>query len=300
MRKVLMFTYPRWCFGAIHNALSKELYKYGIHCDLLDWGQAYSRKEFELLNEIYDVFLTTPEAVEVLHSTYGVPYEKIYSIAHGEQDILLTKRDNGLEIFDKIGRYGVVSEVLKNSSGKFEVKRVPDVVTVGVHFDMFYQEPSKTLCKVGYAGAREVKNFYGIEIKRGHHVKETLQHTPYLNLIEHQFFHYTCMPAYYNSIDALVVSSIEESAGLPFMEASCAGRLPFTTPVGYANEFGKSSGHIELPISNKDFCGVLKNKLTYYHINDDQYVKKCKQVQEFARENYDWSKHIELWVEFLS
>ena len=299
MIRVLFYTLPFWIFGSIHNSLAKQLYQHGIFCELLDWTKPYTKEEFKLINETYDIFVTTPESIDILHKDFDIPYSKIYSIAHGQHDILLTKKKSGLEVFDKIGKYGVVSEILKTKSKEFGLARVPEVLTVGTHFDLFYQKPARRLDKIGYAGAREVINHNGVEIKRGNIVKEVAADMPYIKFIEHKFYHYTAMPSYYKNIDALVVSSIEESVGYPFMESSCGGRLPFTTSVGYANEHGKDSGHITLPISNKDYPRELKKQLTYFHINNEEYAKKCKDVQEFARENYDWSKHIEKWIKFF-
>ena len=112
-----------------------------------------------------------------------------------------------------------------------------------------------------------------------------------------------CMPAYYNSVDAVVVSSIEESAGLPSMEAAAAGRLVLSTPVGYFTDYGPAGGGIILPLGHpneSEFCSALTESLIFYQQNSDAYVQKCLEIQEFARETYDWKKHIESWVNFLS
>lgn len=300
MKKVLFYTQNRWAFGSLHHALSKELYKYGVLSNLLDWTQPYTQEEFKLLDKTYDIFLTTPEAVMVLHNHANIPLDKIYAVAHGQQDLLLAQKDFGVDFFDKIGKYGVVSEILKKKSHEFKISRVPEVLTMGTQFDLFHQEPAKKLEKLGYAGARTTQNFFGTEIKRGHLVNETVQHLPYIRLIEHQFYHWMCMPAYYGQLDSLVISSTEESASLPFLEASCAGRLVFSTPVGYMREFGKESGYIELPLMEDDFRRELKNELIYHHINEDQFAVRCKRVQEYAREFFDWSFHIQKWVEFLT
>jgi glycosyltransferase involved in cell wall biosynthesis len=111
------------------------------------------------------------------------------------------------------------------------------------------------------------------------------------------------MPGYYNSIDALAVSSIEESAGLPSMEAAAAGRLVLSTPVGYFEDYGPKGGGVVLPMGYPEedqYCSALKESIEYYQKNPEAYNKKCLDIQEFARENYDWEKHILGWVNFLS
>lgn len=299
MRKVLFYTQNRWAFGSIHHALSKELYKYGIIANLLDWTQQYSGEEFKLLNESYDLFVTMPDAVVHLNRC-GIPGNKIATVAHGQWDMLLAKRDFGTGFYDQIYKFGVVSNILKDKAKEFGINRTPDVVQFGIHFDMFYRKPSSSLNKIGYGGARETKNFFNQEIKRGHLVKEVISDIPEVNLVEHNFYNWMCMPAYYNSVDAIVVSSTEESAGLPGLEAAAAGRLVLSTPVGYFEENGPRGGGIVLPIEEDSFKEKLSEYVKMYASDKEAYIKKCLEIQEYARENYDWSKHIQAWVEFLS
>ena len=302
MKKVLFYTQNRWAFGSIHHALAKELYKYGIIANLLDWTQQYSPDEIRLLNDTYDLFVTNPEAVVHLNRL-GIPPNKLATVAHGQWDMLLARRDNGNIFYNEISKFGVVSNVLKTKAAEFGIERVPDVVPFGIHFDLFYRKPSDNLTRIGYGGAKETKNFFDLEIKRGHLVKQTVEKIPGINLVEHGFYNWMCMPGYYNSVDAVVVSSIEESAGLPSMEAAAAGRLVLSTPVGYFEEYGPAGGGIILPLGHPDeskFCSALTESLEFYQQNSDAYVRKCLNVQEFARETYDWKKHIESWVNFLS
>ena len=60
MIKVLFFFENAWAFGSIHNSLAKELYPYGIHTDIIDWGNRYVLEEFDFLNSVYDYFVTIP------------------------------------------------------------------------------------------------------------------------------------------------------------------------------------------------------------------------------------------------
>jgi hypothetical protein len=299
MKRVLFYTLTKWAFGTIHCGLEKELYKHGIIANSLDWSEPYSIDEFRLLNQTYDLFVTNPEAVIHLNS-YGIPLEKIATVAHGQWDMLLARRDCGNDFYNALYRFGVVSDILKTKASEFGITRTPDVIPFGIHFDMFYKKPSDSLRRVGYAGAREVKNFFGTEIKRGHLVKDTINKIPSVNLIEHGFYTWMCMPAYYSSVDALVVSSIEESAGLPSLEAAAAGRLVLSTPVGYFEKYGPAGGGVVLPMSDDGFCSELRRQIDYYSLNPDAHKQKCLDIQEFARENYDWSKHIEAWVRFLN
>lgn len=113
MLKVLFFTENGWAFGSIHHGLCKELYKYGIFANLLDWTKEYSREEFDLLNSTYDLFVTNAPAVMHLNHN-GIPPEKIIIIAHGQLDLLVANNNFGVEFYDYIRGYGVISNVLKN------------------------------------------------------------------------------------------------------------------------------------------------------------------------------------------
>jgi len=298
-KRVLFFTQARWAFAQIHYGLTKELYAYGIYANLLDWRAEVKPEEWELLNESYDLFVTNPEAVLPL-AQCGIPINKIATVAHGQWDMLLAQKECGnLDFYPHLYKFGVVSNVLKTKAKEHAISsRVPDVVTFGIHFDSFYRKPSEKLTKLGYGGAKETFNFFSQEIKRANLISDVIATTP-LELVQHNFYNWMAMPGYYSKIDALAVSSIEESAGLPSMEAAAAGRLILSTPVGYFEEHGPKGGGIVLPIEAEEYKKVLYQNLAYYFYNKEDYYKKCLEIQEYARENYDWSKHIESWVNFL-
>lgn len=299
MRKVLFYTQDRWAFAAIHHALEKELYKYGIYSNLLNWRLELAQEEWQLLNECYDLVVTNPEAVGAIHGA-GIPANKIAAVAHGQWDMLLAKKESGeQDFYPHIHKFGVVSDVLKRKVVEHSIsQRVPDVIPFGIHFDIFYRKVADSLRTVGYGGARTTQNFFGEEIKRAHLVSSVVSMTP-LQAVNHNFYNWMCMPSYYEKIDSLAVSSTEESAGLPALEAAAAGRLVLSTPVGYFEEHGPRGGGIVLPIEEKAYKEELFGALAHYHNNPDEYKKKCSEIQEYARENYDWKKHIEKWVQFL-
>ena len=300
MKRVLFFTQDRWAFATIHHALEKELYKYGIYSNLMNWRLEITPEEWGLLNDSYDLFVTNPEAVLPLGSC-GIPLNKIAAVAHGQWDMLLAQKEcNNADFYHHLYKFGVVSDVLKRKSAEYKISsRVPDVVPFGIHFDVFYRKPSDRLQKIGYGGARATQNFFGMEIKRAHLVSGVVGKTP-LELVNHNFYNWMCMPSYYAKLDALAVSSTEESAGLPAMEAAAAGRLVLSTPVGYFEEHGPKGGGVVLPLADEEYCTSLFSNLAHYYNYPEEYQKKCKEIQEYARENYDWSKYIEGWVNFLS
>lgn len=299
MKKVLFFTQNRWAFGSIHYGLCKELFKHNIYANLLDEDIAYSKIEIEHLLNVYDLFVTNPDKVLRLHYNYNIPLNKIVAVAHGQWDILLAKRNSNIDFYPELYSFGVISNFLKQKCIEWNISVTPKVVETGVHFDAFYTPPSKQLRSVGYGGIRQTTNFFGEEIKRGSLVEEVCQQIPDLNLKQAGNVNFLCMPGYYKTVDSVVMSSTEEGGGLPIMEAAAAGRLVLGTPVGYFEEHASKGGGILLPLDQNEFKEQLYNNLTLYKTDWNLYYNKCLEIQQYAKDHYDWSKKITAWVDLL-
>jgi glycosyltransferase involved in cell wall biosynthesis len=303
MKKVLFYIENKWAFGSIHYGLCKELYKRGIHCDLLDWSIEYTNDEFDFLIDRYDTILTTPVYVLQLHYKYNVPLEKIVAVAHGQWDVLLAKSTANFDFYPLLKKFGVISNVLYKKCIEWNISVLPTVVETGIHFDFYFSRPPDNLKTVGYGGAKHTYNFAGAEIKRGNLVEAGVEGTG-LTLKTHNFYNFLCMPGYYRSIDCLVMSSAEEAGGLPIMEAAAAGRLVLGTKVGYFEEHcdieGLNRGGIPLPLDGSEFTRHLNETLCMFSKDSTKFKNKCNQIQEYAFHHYDWSRKIDKWVEFLS
>lgn len=297
MKKIICFVEPKWAFGSIHNSLCKLLYSYGINAELLSWEKEYALDEFKQITEDTDGFVTTPVGVSYLIN-YQVPLEKIYSVAHGQWDILLGANLLGYDIYHKLAGFGVVSQILKQKAKEFGVPVEPSLIPFGIHFDRFYTKPSTQLSTVAMAGAYQSHNFFGQEIKRGHLVEQSVFNAD-LIFKKHNFYHYLTMPSFYKTVDCVIMSSSEEGAGLPMMEAAAAGRLCVGTPVGYFEHNGPLGGGVVVPVDETEFVNETSETLNFYKQNSEAHRSKCSEIQEFAREHYDWSKYIDPWVNFL-
>ena len=300
MKRVLFYTENNWAFGSIHNALCKELYRYGIYSNLLDWKLKYTKKEFDLLNEKYDFFVTMPPAVLELHYNYGIPLEKIIAIAHGQWDVLLAKQQADIDFYPKLHKFAVISQVLKDKCNEWGISVDPVISKLGLHFDLFYNKPSNCLTRVGYGGANEINNFFGQEIKRPKLIERAVNKVDGIELIKHEFYNYMCMPSYYKSIDCIIMSSIEEAGGLPMMEGAAAGKLCLGTPVGYFTENSAKGGGIQVSLEENLFVNEVTEILNFYKNNPEEYRKKCLDIQEYARYNYDWKYVIDSWIELFN
>jgi glycosyltransferase involved in cell wall biosynthesis len=300
MKNVLFFFENQWAFGAIHKALCKELYKHDIYANILDWVKQYTLEEINLLNKRYDYFVTLPNTSEALLNNYQIDPKKIIIIAHEQTDLLITINKFGTQYFEQFYKYGVISSILKTKSKEFGIQREPFVVKTGVHFDHFYFPVNSALKIVGYGGAKFSHNFFGIDRKRGHLVEKCVNETQGLTLREHKFYNHLCMPGYYQQIDCLIMSSLEDAGGLPTLEAAAAGKLVIGTPVGYFEECGPQGGGIVVPIDEQNFVEQTKKYLEYYRDNSTAYREKCQIIQQYAKENYDWSVRINDWIDFLT
>lgn len=296
MKNIVFFIENKWAFGTIHNSLCKELYRFGINAEVLDWEKQYQIDEMLKIADSTDYFVTTPVGICYLMN-YQIPLEKIIAIAHGQWDILLANQQLGLDIYSKIAKYGVVSEILEKKSIEFGVNVPINVVPFGIHFDRFYHKPSEKLTTVAMAGAYQSYNFFGQEIKRGNLVEQAVKYTG-LTYKKHNFYHYLSMSNFYKNVDCIITASTEEGAGLPMLEAAAAGKLCIGTPVGYFEKNGPNGGGHVVPIEANYFITELVSLLNYYDNNSEEYRKKCYSIQEYAR-NYDWKFFIEKWVELF-
>jgi glycosyltransferase involved in cell wall biosynthesis len=299
MKRVLFFTQNRWAFGTIHHALCKELYQHGIYANLLDWTQYYTPEELALLDRTYDIIVTNPEAVELYLVKWGFDRRKIVVIAHAQWDLLKAQAEGGTEFLSEVRNFAVISDVLVQKARDMGIERKPKITPLGIHTDMFHAPIAPALRTVGYAGQVVSANFAGVDIKRGHLVETAVSGVAGLALRTHGNYNHLCMPGYYHTIDGLVVSSSEEAGGLPAMEAAAAGRLVIGTPVGYFEHTGDQGGGITVPIEPEAFVAKTQEHLTYYRDNPSQYRLQCESIQQYARDNYDWSRVIDAWLEVM-
>jgi hypothetical protein len=300
MKKIIFFTQNRWAFGSIHHALCKELFKHNIYANLLDWTQPYTHEEFKLLLDTYDLIVTMPDAVMLTHRTWNVPLNKIVAIAHEQWDILLAKKQDEFDFYPHIQAFGVISQSLYNNCKDWNMSVMPKIVETGVHFDLFYAKPSEQLKTIGYGGAKGTLNFYGVDRKRGHLVEKACSGIENIELQAAGSYNYLCMPGYYKTVDSVIMSSLEEAGGLPMFEAAAAGRLPIGTPVGFFKDNAPKGGGVMVPLDEEGFIKEASEAILYYRDNPKAYVDKCLEVQAFAKDNYDWSKKISMWLDILA
>lgn len=298
--KILFYTQAQWAYGSIHYTLSKYAHERGHIFDVYDWTVGLDPDSFARLLRFYDYVVTSAAAPElsILTDVFNVPHDRIIAIAHGDWDFNLLIRENKAEEVRKLAGFGVVSESLYSSAiALHELIRKPKILNLGIDTKNFSADPPDSLEVVGYSGSFDRIGASGIDIKRGRLVQEAAQIS---NLKFRKFTNvaYQVMPQAYKTIDSLVVSSVQEGAGLPSMEAAAAGRLVISTGVGHFPRKALEGGGILAPTDERKFVEFVSKTLRYYADNPEAYREKCYSIREAAK-MWDWKYCIDDWLEFF-
>jgi glycosyltransferase involved in cell wall biosynthesis len=296
IKKIVFFTEPEWAFGIIHYELIKYLFQYRINATVLNWFTSYTTAEIQELSRSIDYFVSTPHGIGILIDQHGIQPEKCVVVAHAALDLQHFSwftADNQARVHN----YGVVSDWLAKQSRALGISRPPAVALIGINYHAFYTKPGLELRTVGYAGAINPDNIHR-HIKRPWLVEQATAQAGLEFRAAHAYHHsWVTMPGFYQAVDAVVVASTEEGAGLPALEASAAGRLVISTPVGIWLAKAGTSGHT-VPIEESRFVSETVSLLNFYRDDPTAYRLKCESTQAHA-ECYDWSRVIGTWVELL-
>lgn len=295
-KKIVFYTESAWAFGIIHYELTKYLFLKGINANVLSWNQNYSTEEISELAVNIDYFVSTPYGTALLIDRYGVSPDKCIVVAHAVLDLqcLATFAPTNIP---RLHAYSVVSEWLQEQSQQLGIARVPALTPIGINYHSFYCAPSNKLSTIGYAGAINPDNIHR-HIKRPWLVEQVVQQTGLGFKAAHAYHNsWITMPGFYQAVDAVVVASTEEGAGLPALEASAAGRLVISTPVGLWLSKSGNSGHT-VPIDDAEFVNKTVALLNFYRDTPGAYLEKCQSTQEHAW-CYDWSNVIDSWVDLI-
>jgi glycosyltransferase involved in cell wall biosynthesis len=298
MKKIIFFFEDNWAFGSIHAGLIKELYKNGIYANILDWRILYTTEEMAYIIDSYDYFVTSTGEIQILIN-YGVPLEKIVSVAHAAIDIF---KANSIDIPTKTNYYSihnssVITPELKYLAQFSGCTKEVKIVRNGINFDYLYSKPSECLKTVGYSTSMRSTNFFGQDKKRGY-IAEKCANLSNLNFnpIKDQTF--LAIAGYYKTVDCVIQTAMEEACGLSMLEAAAAGRLCIGTNTGYIKYHPKAA--IVLPIEEEEFIKQCVDTINYYKENNNEYINKCLEIQQYAKENYDWSVVINDWIELFN
>lgn len=312
MRLITFFTEAKWAYGRLHFDLCKYLFNFNMHATITSWTDiTCSYPSFNFFNACDSVVTTTGGLPAVLDGR--LPIEKVLLVFHSLKDITdYINNFSDVITIDKFRKIGAVSKFLVNSAS--DMLNIPktriSLLPIGVDLTQFnWATLPKALETIGYAGAyvddstelpigsdREWFKEVSI-IKRSWLVKEIAIETR-LNFIKAQDYnmYYTTMGGFYSIADCIICSSCVEGAGMPVLEASAAGRLVMSTPVGHWEDYN-CLGHT-LPVDSDNFKKEAISILSFYKNNPESFVRKCKEIKDYSV-NYSWINSIKLWASFL-
>ena len=298
--KILIYGYPAWSHGRVYYDICKHLYSKGYIVDIINWQANHASYMAELIS-YYDIFICALDGVRTLVEVYGVPTAKILGLSHHALDIRVLIDQMGVEIFERLAGYGVVGYQLYDASVIFGVRRHPLVVHLGVNFDELCTDIPERLETLGYAGSFSQQSLDGIELKRGALAEKAareagLDFKVAGSTADQISFH--DMPAFYKSVDAVLVSSVTEGAGLPAREGAAAGRLVISTPVGDFPLRASQGLGIVAPIESHKYKKFVTATLKYYKDNPTAFADICRKTQDAARQ-LDWQYMIGDWMELI-
>jgi glycosyltransferase involved in cell wall biosynthesis len=298
--KILIYGYPAWSHGRVYYDVCKHLHSKGYIVDIINWQMNHADHMAQLIS-YYDLFISALDGVRTLVEVYGVAAGKVIGLSHHALDIRTVIEQMGVEIFDQLAGYGVVGYQLFDASVIFGVKRHPLVVHLGVNFDELCAEIPDRLATVGYAGSFSQQSVDGIELKRGVLVEEAAREAG----LEFKIAGSTAgqisfhdMPAFYKSVDAVLISSVTEGAGLPAREGAAAGRLVISTPVGDFPLRASQGLGIVAPIESHKYKKFVAETLKHYKNDPSAFADICQKAQHAAR-HLDWQYMIDDWIELI-
>lgn len=302
MKKIVFFFESEWAFGSIHYELSKYLFSYGYNCHLLSWDRQCTREEILELDDHIDFWVTCTQGYKHLaYELNAIKPERVVIMIHSIVDLNSHLQQYGDQDFDRFLNYGAVSKYLQEYSAKIGINRIPLLCPVGINYHTFNSEPSNHLETIGYAGSMTGHHFgLGTDIKRGYLVQEVARRTGLKFKVAHTYHKsFITMGGFYKNVDCIIMSSTEEGAGLPVLEAGAAGKLVLGTPVGHWNARVADKGGITLPLLEVEFVEKCVEILNYYKNNPTEYKNRCLQIQEHAK-SYDWSNYVDSWIELFT
>lgn len=298
MKRVLFYIHNGWVFGKIHNELIKVLYP-DLYCDILCWSQSYSHYDLQLLNEKYDLFVSTPGTCFFLHTQYGVPYEKMVGMVHQDWDIFdpLENKHMAREDFNRLAGYAVICPLLTNISLSYGISRLPDIVPVGIMCSHYERPISENVTRLGYFSAPVRKDRGDFDIKRGHLAGQVAERAG-LELVSTSGVNFLATDKLYNHVDLTIFCSLIEGNPYVALESMAAGVPVLGTSVGLFPALASGGGGIVLPFDEQAFVEKAVYDIAELKMNYELYAQMSMAAKEKSKQ-VDWSVLRPTWLSFL-
>lgn len=285
--KLAVFVDTGWSLGQMYRVIARHL-----EADIFDWAKPPPDYTWAA----YDRILTLPAAGSTFLVNQGVSRSKILLVAHAECDLIQLVRREGTDWSTYAG-FGAVSDTLACSALTLGITRVPTVLRQGIPCTDYETEIPYRLGAIGYGAIMSRNNEYGVEIKRGWMAAEVarrlgLTFKPAVGLTREE------MPGYYQSIDAVLMTSLQEGGAMPPYEAAASGRLVIGTPVGDFPRLALEGLGVLAPLGEDAFIEFAVATLGHFVRNPEEFQLRCAATRSAARRQRDWPVVVEDWRAF--
>lgn len=297
MIKVLFYTENNWCYGKIHNDLIKALYP-EIYCDILDWSKNYSIDDFVRFSKKYDYFLTSLSTVHLLCKQYKVNPQKIIASCHADRDIIDFTTNNDKDEILSLAGYFVISEKLQETSVKI-IPRIPDILKIGSFTNNYPKNENNSIKNIGYFSVPDVTNNVGINIKRGHLIKEVSEKMN-IPIVHYTNAHFLGVEDLYSDVSLLMSASLTEGWPYIALEAYSCGIPILSTNVGVFSEetIRHGGGHI-LPFKETEYVTQACSHIEKIN-NDKELYLKLRNESYNIGQKYDWHNLKNSWLDYFN
>lgn len=291
-----------WSVNSVYEGLSKELYKHDIDTYIYHWSWSHKENKqvshitdaewFKIINNYdYIVGSTGPEFVDY-YNQIGLPPEKTILVIHAPWEIPRMHKEFGDKCLERFAGVFSISGDCIEGGKKLGITTDVSQVQNGILFNRYYAPPSERFVDVGYG--------YPVDT---HHKWKRTHIIPQVNggvsVPGPSATHYTLMRKFYHSIDSsLWVSTEAEACGLVNMEAAAAGRLVMSTDVGIIRDL-PDTPIVKLRMPEEETLEDIHKYIRFYKKWPELHHKKCVEIQEYAREYYDWSYAVKSWLTAL-
>ena len=294
---VAIFQDTGWCIGEMYRNIAPH-----IEGVCFEWSKVYDKQAFDSFDRVLTL---AGDGSKCLVKQYGIPRDKILVVAHDTQDVIRLFGNDGNEGIRQYAGFGVVSDTMAAETLAIGVTRIPTVLRGGVDCGFYDSAIPLALRRVGYASTYSRTNEYGVERKRGDLARKAavqagLEFTTAIGPTNNRFSGIPKgkMPDYYRSVDAVIMSSLEEGGGMPMLEGAAAGRLTIGTPVGEFPRLAYEGLGILAPLGEEAFVEFVAGQLIQYKQDPMSFQSKCRSIQAAARKR-DWSCVISDWIRFV-
>lgn len=306
MKRILFFFNNSWAFGKIHNELIKVLWP-EYYCDIYCWTNNLGQLDAEYMLRKYDAIVTTPEGAFVMHTSYGVPYDRCICTVHSYWDILTALTPGRLTTadFDRFLGYAVICPFLAGVSFSYGIMRVPAILPIGVFTENYPANTAQRLEKIGYFGRFSRKQndhadetSASTDIKRGY-LAEQVAEAAGVELVKQEGVHFLWSEGLYSSANLVIFCSLIEGLPTPAIESFAAGVPVLGTDTGIFGELAKSGGGGILPFEPDKFVSEAVEVISALKESPALYQRMSAAALQESKK-YDWAVLKPTWLECLS